>query len=105
MKKIQIILSAFMCALIVSSAVSATDNYTKIRTYNGEFTDISYGDWFYSNVVDAYSLGIINGKTDTEFAPDKSITIAETIKLAAVCHQLFLRSVFLTQQKHYMPFL
>lgn len=88
MKKINKILSAVLCALIAVSPVTAADNYTKIRAYNGEFTDISQGDWYYSNVVDAYSLGLISGKTDTEFAPDKSITIAETIKLAAVCHRL-----------------
>jgi len=67
--------------------VSAVE-YKNSRTYNGQFTDISESDWFYSNVVDAYSLGIINGKSETVFAPEKTLTIAETIKIAAVCHLL-----------------
>lgn len=58
-----------------------------VRTYNGEFTDLSSSAWYYNDVVAAYSLGLLNGKTGTTFAPDQSLNIAETIKLAAVCHQ------------------
>lgn len=58
------------------------------RTYSGEFTDLSSSAWYYEDVVDAYSLGLLNGKTGTTFAPDQSLNIAEAIKLAAVCHQL-----------------
>ena len=39
-------------------------------------------------MADAYELGLINGKSDTVFDPDGTLTVAETIKLAAVCNQL-----------------
>lgn len=58
------------------------------RTYNGDFTDLAVSSWYYDDVVQAYSYGLLNGKTATTFAPEQSLTIAETLKLAAVTHQL-----------------
>ncbi len=83
-------LSILFSALLIASPVSAawSDNYTASRTYSGQFGDISSGDWYYDNVVSAYSLGIINGKSDNRFEPSKTVTIAETVKIAALCHQL-----------------
>jgi len=80
-----------VCAALLSYAVipaSAAHNYNEIRTYSGQFTDVKSADWFYTNVADAYELGLINGKTDTTFVPGGNVTIAETIKLAAVIHRL-----------------
>lgn len=62
--------------------------YEAVRTYDDNFTDISADDWFYDEVSAAYSLGLINGQTDTSFMPNGELTIAETVKLAALCHQL-----------------
>jgi hypothetical protein len=33
-------------------------------------------------------MGLINGKTDTQFMPDDNLTYAEAVKLAACMHQL-----------------
>lgn len=38
------------------------------------FTDVNAGDWFYDAVKAAYDKGIINGVSDTEFAPDEELT-------------------------------
>lgn len=72
------VLAAVLLALPVFAAPS----------YNGQFTDVSSSAWYYSDVADAYSLGLINGKSDTQFKPDGTLTIAETVKLASVCHQM-----------------
>ena len=53
------------------------------------FRDIKESDWFYKNVLYAYSLGLINGKTPTEFQPDVNLTYAEAVKLAACMHELY----------------
>ena len=52
------------------------------------FTDIRSSDWFYEDVVTAFRIGLINGKTDTLFAPDDPLTYAEAVKLAACMRQL-----------------
>ena len=59
-----------------------------VRTYNGSFTDVSEKDWFYDSVAGAYSLGLISGVSDTKFNPSGTLKLSETIKLAAMCHQL-----------------
>ncbi len=58
------------------------------ETYSGQFTDVSESDWFYSDVADAYSLGLMSGKSDSLFSPDGYLTVAEAVKLASSCHQL-----------------
>ncbi|MCL2815678.1 MAG: S-layer homology domain-containing protein, partial [Oscillospiraceae bacterium] len=53
------------------------------------FTDVLEKDWYYSDVKIAYESGLINGKSDTSFAPDDNLTYAEAVKLAACMHQLY----------------
>ena len=53
------------------------------------FTDVKEADWFYKDVVYAYGMGLINGKTVTTFAPVDNLTYAEAVKLAACMHELY----------------
>lgn len=52
------------------------------------FKDVSRGDWFYSNLKYAYALEIIKGKSETSFAPNDTLTMAEAAKIASICHML-----------------
>ena len=36
-----------------------------------------------------YEYGLINGQSDTRFAPDSALTVAEAIKLAACLHSIY----------------
>ena len=56
---------------------------------DGTFEDIKSGDWYYDSVVAAYKMGLIRGRGENRFAPDGTITIAETIKLAATARKLY----------------
>ena len=53
------------------------------------FTDVPEREWYYEDVKLAYESGLINGKSDTSFAPDDNLTYAEAVKLAACMHQLY----------------
>ncbi len=53
------------------------------------FTDVHKGAWYYDQIVKAAELGLINGKTATEFKPDDLLTYAEAIKLAACMNELY----------------
>ena len=57
------------------------------RTMN--FSDVKTSDWFYNNVKNAYSMGLIEGKTTTTFNPDDNMTYAEAVTLAARMNQLY----------------
>ena len=54
------------------------------------FTDVPEKTWYAEDVRVAYATGLINGKSATSFAPTANITYAETVKLAACMHQLYL---------------
>lgn len=53
------------------------------------FTDVSEKDWYYNDVKSAVELGLVNGKSDTAYAPADNLTYAEAIKLAACMNQLY----------------
>lgn len=45
------------------------------------FSDVEEGDWFYDAVVYAYQNGLMNGMTDTSFAPDGVLTRAQMVTM------------------------
>ncbi len=53
------------------------------------FTDVQPSDWFYEDVNKAYSMQLINGKSDTLFKPNDLMSYAEAIKLAACMNQYY----------------
>ena len=63
------------------------------------FTDVKPDSWYYEDVDNAVRLGIINGKSETTFAPNDNLTYAEAIKLASCMYQLYKDgSVYLVSQ-------
>lgn len=77
-------LSVILCVTMILSLTSVvfSEHYTS-------FTDVSPESWYYEDVDNAVRLGIINGKSETTFAPDDNLTYAEAIKLAACMYQLY----------------
>lgn len=53
------------------------------------FKDVDKDDWFYEDVRSAYDMGIVSGKTASDYEPDTNMTYAEAIKLASCMHQLY----------------
>lgn len=51
------------------------------------FYDVTKNDWFYDSVYRAWENDLLNGMTATQFVPDGTLTVAQTIKLAAALHQ------------------
>lgn len=88
MKYQKFLASALTAVLLTAPLGAPVGAYAVQRTYSGEFTDVAASAWYYDEVASAYSLGLINGKSASSFKPDDSLTLAETIKLAASCHQL-----------------
>ena len=52
------------------------------------FVDVPSDSWYYSSVKAAWENGLIDGVTANEFKPNATLTVAQTIKLAAALHQL-----------------
>ena len=87
-------LSFILCMTMILglSSVVFAEHYSK-------FTDVKPDSWYYEDVDNAVRLGIINGKSETTFAPDDNLTYAEAIKLASCMYQLYKDgSVYLVSQ-------
>lgn len=53
------------------------------------FTDIFEQDWFYESAVIMNNLGLVVGRSQTEFAPSVSITLAEVTTLCVRVYELY----------------
>lgn len=83
-----------MPVLTVTSASNALagslDNFTEFRTYqSGMFRDVTPTSWFSDTVAFTYNVGLFDGMGDGLFAPDATLTIAQSVKLAACLHSIY----------------
>jgi len=53
------------------------------------FTDVPETAWYYNDVKIAWEMGLVNGTGLTTYSPNKDLTYAEAVKLAACMHQLY----------------
>ena len=63
------------CVMAIALAVPAA----AAKTMN--FSDVKRSDWFYSNVKDLYTWGVINGTTNTTFEPQGTVTFGQALKM------------------------
>ena len=68
---------------LTAQGAASLSNFEQRLVYHGEFSDVSPNAWYYNSVRSAFEYGIIDGKSAERFDPLGSLTIAETIKLAA----------------------
>ena len=66
-----------------------TKNYPPEITIENKFTDVPDGEWYHDYVLIAVQIGLVNGKSETEYKPIDNLTYAEAVKLAACMHQLY----------------
>lgn len=52
------------------------------------FKDVAKNSWYYEAVRNAWEKKLIDGVTASEFRPDATLTVAQTIKLAAALYQM-----------------
>ena len=70
------------------AGIIKTFHYTR-QNADLPFTDVPESEWYYNDVITAFKFGLINGKTQTTFAPTDNLTYAEAVKLASCMHQLY----------------
>ena len=66
------------------------DNFRPVLSYaDRQFRDVVPTAWYAGSVAAVYTLGLMNGRTDDSFVPDGTVTLAESIALAARLHRIF----------------
>ena len=53
------------------------------------FDDVKESDWFYKGVACAKQSGLMNGVSDTLFAPKDTLSVAQAVTVAARIHSLY----------------
>lgn len=85
-----LLLSVALLFGMLPAALAGYENFTIQATYTpGQFTDVADDAWYAENVRASYEYGLINGQSDTRFAPDSELTVAEAIKLAVCLHSIY----------------
>lgn len=65
-------------------------NFQKQTVYNeGCFSDVSRSDWYASGVQGAFEFGLMKGYSENTFGANDTLTVAETIALAARLHSIY----------------
>ncbi len=87
MKKHTKLFALVLCMLMAALAVTAmAEGFKKTQEYPGTFADVPEKAWYAKEVQSAYELGFVNGKSDTAFDPDGTMTVAEGITIASRVH-------------------
>ncbi|MCL2045426.1 MAG: trypsin-like peptidase domain-containing protein [Oscillospiraceae bacterium] len=68
-------------------AVESLSNFYPQLVYESQFIDVPESAWYYDSVCGVFEYGIMGGKSSDSFDPNGSLTIAETLKLAAILHK------------------
>ncbi len=71
------------------STPSTSSKFPLTKTYDGRFVDVKSSNWFYGDVEKSFRLGLMNGKSDTMFVPDGTVTLAEAITVAARMNAIY----------------
>lgn len=79
-----------------NATVTVTAKETSVILASGEvsssvkaiFSDVKPENWFYSYVMRGVELKLIHGMTTTTYEPNQTLTVAQSITLAAQIHQL-----------------
>ena len=84
-KRIFSLLLALSLLFSVSAlAVSdSTGNFTRTKTYAGQFSDLSSSSVFYSNVTALYEYGLSVGKVNGTFGLQDSVTVGQILIFSA----------------------
>lgn len=82
-------------------------NFEKSQSYTpGQFADVPAGAWYAEGVSSAYELGLMKGTGAGAFSPTGSISVMETITLAARIHKTYYEgnATFATGTPWYQPY-
>lgn len=87
-------LSLVLAVLLAAAAPYANAQedppFAAVRAYEEQFSDVSTSDWYYESVRAVYELGLINGQgSDSLFAPEGEMTVAEALTMAARLRSLY----------------
>lgn len=71
------------------NALGATENFARLRQYDGRFADVPETSWYYENVASLYEMGLTNGQSEWSYGATNPVTLAEAVSFAARIHSIY----------------
>lgn len=85
-----VLILTMVFGMCTAASAAGLESFKPVNSFtDGRFSDLSEKHWGYENIATAYSLGLMKGQSDTEFAPDGTLTLAAAITLAARIHSIY----------------
>ena len=100
-------IAAGLCAPALA-AEEGLANFQKVHSYTeGQFTDVAAESWCAESVRAAFEYGLMDGVGGGRFAPDGSLTLAQTVVMACRIHSTYLGEApdFSGGEPWYQPYL
>lgn len=88
-KQFPALLLALALLLSIPAQAAQTAGFTRSRTYDGAFSDLTADSPFYDNVAALYEYGLANGKGDGTFGPEDTITVGQAVIFAGRVRSLY----------------
>ena len=79
----------FLLPTPVLAAEDSTENFIRINTYSGQFSDLAADSTFYANVSALYEYGLSVGKPDGTYGLTDSLTVGQAVIFAARIRSLY----------------
>lgn len=96
MRKSRRFLAAVLTAITLFTTPAFAANTDGLKNFqpvaswsDGLFTDLEPNSWYIKNVQTAYELGLMKGVGSGAFSPNGTISLGETIALAARVHSIY----------------
>ena len=83
------VLALALCLLLATPALAAGQP-DRVKTYSGQFYDLSADSVFYENVTALYEYGLSVGKTDGTFGLRDPVTVGQLFIFAGRVRSLWL---------------
>ena len=90
---------ALMAGAALPVQAAGLSAFSRERTYSGQFADVDPASPVAGNVAAVYELGLMNGVSDTAFAPKGSLTVAQAVVVAGRIHSAYYGKTLPTAQE------
>ncbi len=81
-------LMALAFCLPAFAAVDSMSNFSRMKTYANQYSDVSSSHWAYGAIKTCYETSLMQG-SDGSFKPASNLTVAEALVMADRVHQIY----------------
>ena len=86
---LSLLLALSLLSVPALAAENSTENFTRVKTYAGQFSDLPESDVFYENVSALYEYGLSVGQADGTYGLTQHMTVGQTVIFAGRIRSLY----------------